>query len=194
MFSLEITPTPEHKAGLLSQLPLTTGRLLIREFQLADARDLFALHRDALATRYAGGTRTKAQSFQSLCRIINRVRETGFGALAVQHRNDSKLIGWAGIQRITDSDRYEILYALNPTHWGNGLATEASRALLHSAFTLPSGALKEVFALVFPQNIGSICVLEKIGMEFLEYYFDQSTQRYACLYRISQSNFLSTAP
>ena len=53
---------------------------------------------------------------------------------------------------------------------------------------------RECFVCELRECVGSICVLEKIGMEFLEYHFDQSTQRYACLYRISQSNFLSTAP
>jgi len=193
MFPEQITALAAPDSGMRQHLPIRTPRLVIREFQLADAKDLYSLHRDARATRYAGGTRTKEQSFSSLCRIINRVRETGFGALAIESQPDGRLIGWGGIQPIPDSDRYELLYALKPEYWGFGLATEAGYALLNAAFNSPSTPLSEVYALVFPQNIGSIRVLEKLGMDFVKYYFDGPTQRHACLYRISQRAFLASA-
>ena len=187
MISLEITgPVREHM-GLLGAIPIRTDRLLIREFQLGDAAELFSLHRDARATRYAGGTRTQEESLQSLYRIINRVRQTGFGAFALELSSDNELIGWAGVQKMIDSERYEIIYALKASHWGRGLATEAGRALLDAAFALQY--LPEIFALVFPQNIASIRVLEKLGFSFLTYYFDEITQRHACLYRLSEDEF-----
>ena len=187
MISLQITEPAIQNVGLLSAIPIRTNRLIIREFQLGDAKELFSLHRDAKATRYAGGTRTQEESLQSLYRIISRVRQTGFGAFALELPDDGDLIGWAGVQKMIDSDRYEIIYALKPDYWGQGLATEAGQALLDASFE--SRQLTEIFALVFPQNIGSIRVLEKLGLSFVDYSFDQITQRHACLYRISKGKF-----
>lgn len=189
MNSLDIIANPEIRAGLLGQMPLTTARLQIREFQLADARHLYTLHRDPRATRYAGGTRTKEQSFESLCRIINGVRKTGFGAFGIELLDTKKMIGWAGIQLMPQSSSYELFYALRADYWGNGFATEVGAVLLNSAFNTLDYPLREVFALVFPQNILSIRVLEKLGMSFLEYYFDEPSQRYACLYRVMRDEF-----
>lgn len=189
MISLDIIPYPDERLGLLGLMPLTTARLRVREFQLADARHLFALHRDPRATRYAGGTRTKEQSFESLCRIINGVRQTGFGAFGIELIGQDGIIGWAGIQQMANSPRYELFYALRANYWGNGFATEAGAVLLSSAFNLPENPLSEIFALVFPQNIESIRVLEKLGMNLIEYYFDEPTQRHACLYHISREQF-----
>lgn len=191
MNSLHIIPTPSKKAGLLENVPIRTPRLRIREFQLADASHLYALHRDARATRYAGGTRTQEQSFQSLCRMMNRVRGTGYGAFALELCTTRELIGWAGIQSMPDSPRLELFYALKPAYWGLGLATEAGEALLNTIFALPHKPISEIFALVYPQNIGSIRVLEKLGMSFIDYHFDQATQRYACLYWTQREAFLS---
>ncbi len=189
MFSLDIIPRPERGAGLLGRMPLTTKRLRIREFQLADARNLYTLHRDPRATRYAGGTRTKEQSFESLCRIINRVRRSGFGAFGIELLESKEIIGWAGVQLMPDSSSYELFYALRTEYWGRGFATETGAALLQAVFNLVDEPLSELFALVFPQNMQSIRVLEKLGMILSEYYFDEQSQRHACLYRISRERF-----
>ena len=189
MISFDIIPYPEHQLGLLAGMPLMTARLRIREFQLADARHLYSLHRDPRATRYAGGTKTKEESFESLCRIINGVRQSGFGAFGIELIEKRAIIGWAGIQLIPDSSRHELFYALREKYWGKGLATEAGEVLLNSAFNLADNPLPDVFALVFPQNIRSIRVLEKLGMKLREYYFDEPTQRHACLYHVTRDRF-----
>ena len=129
------------------------------------------------------------QSLESLCRIINGVRKTGFGVFGIELLENKEIIGWAGINTMPDSSRFELLYALRADYWGKGFATEAGAALVHAAFTELDSPLPEVYALVFPQNILSIRVLEKLGMSLLEYYFDEPSQRHACLYRITRDEF-----
>jgi RimJ/RimL family protein N-acetyltransferase len=175
--------------GLLAFLPLQMPRLTIREFQLLDSQQLFQLHRDARATRYAGGTRTQEQSFQSLCRIIKRTRDTGFGTLAMELKETGEVLGWIGIQQMTGRTSFELLYALKPGAWGYGFATEASTGLVRLAFEIPKPKISELFGIVYPQNIASIRVLEKLGMSLQGYYMDEPTQRHACLYRLRKSEF-----
>ena len=56
----------------------------------------------------------------------------------------------------------EFGYAVHPDHWGRGIATAAARLALDHAF----GVLKvlRVQATCDPANVGSVRVLQKIGM------------------------------
>ncbi len=55
-------------------------------------------------------------------------------------------------------------YRFLPEYWGQGLATEASRAALQYGFEVIG--LKRVIGLVMPENVASIRVLEKVGMQY----------------------------
>jgi len=179
--------------GFLSRLPLVTNRLNIRAFRMNDHAQVFDLHRNHAVTRFAGASKTRQQSLASLDRMISRVDRTGFGPLAVLERSrgthNPRVVGWCGIQPLPGSDHYEVIYAFSEDVWGKGYATEAARALIHTAFSITSFPRDEVVGLVYPQNIQSIRVLEKLGMTFKEYSYVELSRRYACLYSCSRRNF-----
>ena len=56
------------------------------------------------------------------------------------------------------------MYALQPAHWGRGLATEAAAATLDWAFEHLD--LEEVIGLARPDNAASRRVLEKLGLSY----------------------------
>ena len=178
------------KSGLSKILPLDTSRLRIREFKPWDAEDLYELHRDCRVTRHAGGVKSKKQSGESLRRIMNRTRPAGFGALALEHCESGDVIGWCGVQRMPSTELYEVIYALRRQSWGQGFASEAAEALMREAFMLEDLAITDLYALVYPQNIRSILVLERLGMTFVENRLDETAGRHACLYRVSKEDFM----
>ena len=53
-----------------------------------------------------------------------------------------------------------------PTHWGQGLATEAALASVRFGFA--DLGLKRIIGLVMPENIASVRVLEKTGLRYAE--------------------------
>jgi [ribosomal protein S5]-alanine N-acetyltransferase len=175
--------------GLIQQLPIRTRRLLIRPFRLDDADALYELHRSEEVTRYAGGIKTRSESLRALYRIIERVASTGFGALALEELQGGEVIGWCGIQRMRDIKEFEVVYALRTHKWGNGLAYEAASAVIASAFESEAPKISRICGLVFPQNSRSIGVLERLGMHFVRYHYDQSTSKRACLYMTSRKQF-----
>ena len=82
-------------------------------------------------------------------------------------RRDGEDIGFCGLRSIGDSDdppQVEILYALLPAHWRQGLATEASREVLRYAFE--DLGLDRVYAGADPPNARSFPVMERLGMTF----------------------------
>jgi len=83
---------------------------------------------------------------------------------AVVHRADHKMIGRLGLGAVNERDaRADLGYAYNRLYWGKGYATEAARAILQFGFD--SLKLHRVGAIVLPDNIGSIRVLEKLGFQ-----------------------------
>jgi [ribosomal protein S5]-alanine N-acetyltransferase len=54
-------------------------------------------------------------------------------------------------------------YGVTRTCWGRGIATEAARAVVGYGFEVFD--LEKVWARVDPRNVGSVRVLEKIGMQ-----------------------------
>lgn len=175
--------------GLLDKLPICTSRLCLRLFSKRDAEALFEIQRDPLLTRYAGGTRTREQSEASLTRIINRTAPAGFGPLAVEEQESGKVVGWCGVQPLTGTDRYEVIYALKVNRWGMGYATEAAASVVTHAFELPTCNIEAVWALVYPQNLRSIRVLEKLGMELVGNEYREETKQHASVYVVQKAEF-----
>lgn len=80
-------------------------------------------------------------------------------------KGEGRIIGFCGLKRLPDLDAVDLGYRLLPEYWGRGLATEAARASVEFGFgTL---RLERIIGLVLPENIGSIRVLEKVGMSFV---------------------------
>lgn len=70
-------------------------------------------------------------------------------------------LGFKG--RVTDGGVVELGYGVLEQHRGRGYATEATHALVHWALDQPG--VMSVIAECEPDNVGSIRVLEKLGME-----------------------------
>ena len=183
--------TQRQEAGLLTSLPRHTNRLRLSLFDERDADGLYELHRDNLLTRYAGGSRTRAESIDALQRMIRRTHTDGFGPLAVEELGTGELIGWCGVQNLRGTADYEVIYALKPNRWGVGFATEAAAALIADVAKLDNPKIDEIWGIVFPQNLRSINVLRKLGMHFAEYRFDNVTQRYASAYLLTRHDFIT---
>lgn len=59
--------------------------------------------------------------------------------------------------------RAEMDYAMNRKHWGKGLMTEAAKKVINFAFTTLN--FNRIEAVCLPENLASIRVLEKNGMQ-----------------------------
>lgn len=146
--------------------PLTTPRLLLREFEEEDWRATHPYESDPEVVRYAlHGVRTPEESRDYIRRTRALARETPRDVydLAMVLKDEGRLIGRCGF-RITDREQREAMlwYILDRSRWGQGYATEAARAVLDWAFsTLP---LHRFFADCDPRNPGSFRVMEKLGM------------------------------
>ncbi len=146
---------------------LETERLLLREFTLEDVEAVYEFGSNEEVTKYTGDplvpSREEAEN------IIRNVwfedyKIYGYGRLATIYKPDNKLIGFAGLKYLPEFEETDLGFRFLPQYWGQGLATEASRALLDFGFK--HLMLKRIIGIAMPENIGSWKVLEKVGMEF----------------------------
>ena len=95
-----------------------------------------------------------------MLRAEQRWEEHGLGVWSVRYKQQGSLLGHCGLL-INEPPHVELIYAFTRTAWGHGFATEAARCVTNYAFEQRD--LKQLVALVFPENLASIRVLEKLG-------------------------------
>jgi len=149
---------------------LETPRLRLRPFVTDDWQALARLYADDTVMRYMQSGRglprkdAESRARGNITNFNDHWRRRGFGVWAVTERESGRLLGQCGLRHVEEARDVEVLYLLNKTVWGRGLATEAAGAALDFGFqTL---GLERIIGLVRPENIASRRVLEKLGLRF----------------------------
>jgi ribosomal-protein-alanine N-acetyltransferase len=131
-----------------------------------DLDDLAAIYRDPEVRRYfPEGALTYQETKEELEWIIDvYYGRYGFGLLATTSRETDELVGRCGLLpwTIEGQSEIEVAYLLAREHWGQGLGTEAARAVLDYGFE--ELGLSRLICLIDPGNDASIKVAGKIGM------------------------------
>ncbi len=86
------------------------------------------------------------------------LRSRGFGFWALILKDDETLIGFCGLRVFADPADIELLYGIAPSHWGQGLATEAAAAVLNYGFQ--ACRLPKIYAGADAPNRASFRVIE----------------------------------
>lgn len=145
---------------------LETERLVLRHLVPSDLDSLFALYRDPDVRRYIPeGTLTYEETKEELEWFLNgHPSHPELGLWATVHKGSNEFIGRCGLLPWTLRDRHEVevSYLLAKQYWGQGLATEAARAIVEYAFGRLG--LSRLICMIDPENHASIKVASKIGM------------------------------
>jgi RimJ/RimL family protein N-acetyltransferase len=94
-------------------------------------------------------------------------RYAGFGFWAIVEKSTGDVLGWFHLrpESADRPDEVELGYRLRTSAWGNGYATEGSRALVEMGFA--ELGVKRVYATTMVVNVASRRVLEKAGLRFV---------------------------
>ncbi|HEY0050296.1 MAG TPA: GNAT family N-acetyltransferase [Pyrinomonadaceae bacterium] len=143
---------------------LETERLVLRQWTLDDAPELFEICRDAEVMRYIG-TRKPYKALDEAEKFLHRVGEyqktNGFSRWAVIKKTSGKIVGSCGFAYTHEMPEPELGYLFERAVWGKGFATEAARAVLNYGFE--KLGFREIIAITDLENTASQRVLEKIG-------------------------------
>ena len=142
-----------------------TERLIGRHVALADDQALLAVYGNARAMRHVGdGQPLDLAACQGwLAIIFQKYQKWGYGMSALVRKADGRVVGFCGLVHPNDQPEAEVKYALREDCWGQGLATEAVKAML--AYGQRAFGLGEIIATVAPEHLASQHVLAKAGMQ-----------------------------
>jgi RimJ/RimL family protein N-acetyltransferase len=153
-------------------MPPDTARLAWRRFTPADIDLLVELDSDPEVMRFLNGGLPSTRAFYA-DDVFPRwaameAKLPGQGFFAAFHRTapGRPFVGWFHLRPAHHwPGELELGYRLRREFWGDGLATEGSRALIAYAFTRLDAPL--VVAATLLANTGSRRVMEKAGMSFV---------------------------
>jgi RimJ/RimL family protein N-acetyltransferase len=148
---------------------LQTPRLVLRQFTEDDVENLFELNSDPEVMRYlTGGRGTPRDEIRDeiipfhleAYRRLDRL-----GTWAAESAATGEFLGWFHYRPVRgtgDLANIDLGYRLRRAAWGQGYATEGSRALVLMGFT--ELGVERVFGHTMAVNAGSRRVMEKCGL------------------------------
>jgi len=149
-------------------LQLETPRLYLREYTAEDWPAVLAYQSDPRYLRYYEWEKRSPRDVRAFLKKLiewQTARPRIKFQFAVMLRAEDRLIGSCGIRRQTlDAVEADIGYEIAPDLWGQGLATEAARALL--AFGFDDLNVHRIWARCVAGNAASARVMEKVGMQY----------------------------
>jgi ribosomal-protein-alanine N-acetyltransferase len=147
---------------------LETPRLILRRLILDDLEALYVLYRDPEIRKYfPEGTLTYEETKEELEWFLNgHPQHPQLGLWAIIYKETDQFIGRCGLLPwiIDGRQEVEVAYMLDKAYWGQGLATEAARAIVEYAFD--QLGYSRIIVLVDRDNAASIRVATRIGMTF----------------------------
>ena len=157
-----------------------TDRLLLRPLVLEDADAMFSMDKNPNVHRYLW--QTPAQNKDETVKIIEMVQQqymdNNIGRFATVLKETGEFIGWTGIKYVSDHEEngntnfFDYGYRLDENFWNKGYATEASVFWLDHGFKNMN--IETMNAYTHFENGASNHILQKVGMKFMENYFDNN--------------------
>lgn len=172
---------------------IRTARSLLRPVSMEDVGSLHGLWTDPKVRRYLwDGEEISPERAEAAVReAVEGFERQGFGLwIAATEGSESASAGFCGLRRLDGVPEVEILYGVSSREWGKGLGTELALAMLRYGFERLG--LERVLGIADAENLASRRVLEKIGMTFEGYVFNEG--RREARYWIRSEDFLGAPP
>ncbi|MGB5255943.1 MAG: GNAT family N-acetyltransferase [Woeseiaceae bacterium] len=150
-----------------SEWSLETERLYLRRMTRADAPFMLSIWNDPAFLRNVGdrGIRTVEDAEAALTEgALSLYKNYGYGPYCMILKHAKREIGICGLFRRDNLEHPDIGFAVLPAYYRSGLTLEAARAVIEYARN--DLAINHLTAIVAPQNVASIRLIEKLGMTF----------------------------
>ncbi len=160
---------------------------MLRPFLREDVPDVFDYASDPMVSQFTTWSSPEApeDSRALIEALIEKARMNLPVPWAIVLKETQQLIGATGFDAWDDAHaRAEFGYSLSRRYWGQGLATEAAKAVVEFGFR--DMGLHRIEAKCMVENVASERVLQKVGLAFegilRGYWFKHGTYRDVKLY------------
>jgi RimJ/RimL family protein N-acetyltransferase len=144
---------------------ISTPRLLLREFRMADFEAFAANLADPEVAKYISSTNDKRTAWRHFAAASGQWVLQGRGWWAVELNETKEVVGSIGAFIRETAPDLELGWSIYRRFWGKGIATEGAKAALDVALKAQD-CPKRVVAHIDATNPPSLKVAEKLGMKF----------------------------
>lgn len=144
---------------------IETKRLILRPIYADDAQDIFEYSKQPDVGPNAGWK--PHESLEETIGVMNSIFINAEGVFGIVVKKTEKLIGTIGLVEDPKRDNKMakmLEYALSNEYWGEGIMTEAAKAIV--AYGFEKMGLNLISAYCYPHNERSKSVLNKCGLEY----------------------------
>jgi [ribosomal protein S5]-alanine N-acetyltransferase len=148
---------------LLIPEKIVTDRLVLHRFRYEDSEEIFYTYASKPeATKYmAWPTHISIRDTRNFLNYTIEGWRLGKDySFAIRRKDNNRMIGSCGM--LNEEGKIQFGYVLGPLHWGNGYATEATRAMLMQLKNQPG--IFRIGSFVDIENTPSMSVLKKCGL------------------------------
>lgn len=151
----------------MAEFQIETKSLILREWRDEDVAPLLSICRDPQVMEFLGPLETEDGIRAAIDRQRTYQANLGHCYWAIEHKNQSEILGFCGIQPEPPGTPIaglpDIGWRLGRVHWGQGYAREAAQAALDWGFAnLNDDA---IWAITVLANTRSWGLMERLGME-----------------------------
>ncbi|MBR9922813.1 MAG: GNAT family N-acetyltransferase [Bacteroidetes bacterium] len=141
-----------------------TGRLIIRILTINDANDYAAIVADPEVMKFIGSGKpqTPKEAGEYVEKCIENFNAYGWARFAVTSKESGELLGLCGYAIYNNELDFGWKYASR--FWNKGYGFEAAKAVLDLG--IRKYRFPRIVCISYPENKGSIRIIEKIGMVF----------------------------
>ncbi|MCW3167145.1 GNAT family N-acetyltransferase [Chryseobacterium sp. 09-1422] len=144
---------------------IETERLYLREFDISDAESFFELNLNPNVIKYTGNSAFKdIDEAKVFLENYSDYQRNGFGRWAVINKSTQEFLGWCGLKYSEELDETDIGFRFFEHFWNQGFVTESAKVCIDYGFNELN--IKTIIGRAMKENIASIKVLEKIGLQY----------------------------
>lgn len=146
---------------------IDTPTLMIRKVTKNDAEDMYSYASNNDVTKYVTWDTHKsiADTVEFIQFVLGQYESNKLAPLAIEHKETGRFIGTIDLFSWSQTHKSaEIGYVISPDYWGQGITTEAAKALIEFGFN--EMELVRIQAKCFVENHASQRVMEKVGMSY----------------------------
>ena len=167
----------------MDEIVLRTERLTLRRFDIGDAPFIFELVNQRSFLEYIGdkgvGSLEDAEGYLE-AGALTSYREHGFGPYMVLETATGTPTGMCGLYQRDNLQLPDMGYAFLERYFKRGYGVEASRGVMQ--FAAGVLGLRELAAIVDPDNVRSIGLLDRLGFEFRTMYLMPGEETFVRFY------------
>jgi RimJ/RimL family protein N-acetyltransferase len=162
---------------------IESERLFLRPFTLEDGEFILQLLNTDGFIKYIGDRNVKtieqAKNYL-LSGPLKSYETNGFGLSLAELKTDRTPVGMCGLLMRDYLDHPDIGFAFLPDHTGKGYAYEIVKEIIQDG--LHRLQMNKILAIVLPENISSIKLLERVGFRYEKNFISPDTNEELCLY------------